>query len=448
MSPVKLTTEEFINKAKKVHGEKYDYSEVKYINSKTKIKIVCTVHGSFLQQPNKHLSGEGCIQCGYLKAANKKRKSEKDFINQANKVHGGKYDYSFSKYVSTHTKITIICPKHGEFTQSPASHLQGHGCMECGGKRKLHLSEFIDRANKKHKFRYTYENSVYKKNDVKVEITCTKHGPFYMTPQNHLAGQNCYLCAEESRRKKQRLSKKEFIVRAKSVHGNRYDYKNVRYKNYDSMVEIICPIHGSFTQEASNHLQGKGCNKCFGSIPYTNESFAQKANKVHKNLYDYSLVNYKNNSTQVTISCNVHGSFIQTPHNHLAGKGCPQCGKEVNVLGDTLRNVRKNKKYLPGLFYVLEIFDEVEHFYKIGITSNSVKTRYRTKKAMPYDYEILLEADIGMIEAFENESYLLQEYAQHKYLPKKKFNGRQECFQINLLEHDVKLKEYSEYFSK
>ena len=93
-----------------------------------------------------------------------------------------------------------------------------------------------------------------------------------------------------------------------------------------------------------------------------------------------------------------------------------------------------------------EIFDEKEHFYKVGITSNSVTKRYNTKKLMPYDYEILMEAEIGMIDAYENESYLLQEYSKYKYIPKRKFNGKEECLSINPIEHDERLKEYSNYF--
>lgn len=444
--PKRLTTEEFIRRAKKVHGDKYDYSDVDYINSKTKVKIVCIEHGSFFQQPNKHLTGDGCIQCGHLKSSNAKRKTVETFINEANKAHNFFYDYSLSKYINTHLKITIICPKHGQFLQSPANHLRGIGCMECGGKRKLYLSEFIERANKIHDFRYTYENSVYKKNDVKIEITCTKHGSFYMLPNNHLAGQNCPVCAKESMGRTQSLTNEEFIKKARSIHQNEYDYRNTRYKNSNTVVEIICAKHGSFFQEASNHLQGKGCNKCYGTIKLTNESFIKKANKLHKNFYDYAFVDYSNYLTKVVISCDTHGQFLQTPANHLQGHGCPSCGKEINTLGDTLLNVRKDRKYLPGILYVIEIFDKKEHFYKVGITSNSVIKRYRNKKLMPYDYEILLEADIGMIDAYENETYLLQEYSKYKYIPKRKFNGKEECLSINPIEHDERLKEYSNYF--
>ena len=444
---IKYTTKDFIGLAKLKHEDKYIYSEVEYVNSKTKVKIICKEHGSFLQQPNKHLTGDGCIHCGHLKSANAKRKGVKTFINEANKVHKFFYDYSLSKYISTHTKIMIICPKHGQFLQSPANHLRGIGCMECGGKRKLTLIEFIEKANKVHDFRYSYENSIYKKNNLKIEITCLEHGSFYMIPQNHLAGQNCPVCAEESTGRTQRLTNEEFIKKAKSIHQNEYDYRNTRYKNSHTAVEIICAKHGSFFQEASNHLQGKGCNKCYGTIKLTNEAFIKKANKVHKNLYDYSKVHYENYTTHILITCLTHGDFAQTPAGHLAGKGCSTCGNETNTLGETLFNIKKQRKYLPGVLYVLELFDDDEHFFKIGITSNSVKVRYKTASLMPYDFEVLLEADIGLIEAFEQEQFIIREYSNTKYIPKKTFKGMTECFNINPIAEDERLKEFALLFS-
>lgn len=377
-----------------------------------------------------------------------KKKTSEDFIKEAKAVHGDKYDYSEAEYKNYHTKLKILCSLHGEFFQSPANHLKGHGCIECGGKRKLHLSEFINKANKKHNYRYSYSNTIYKKTDIKIEIICSKHGSFFMTPHNHLAGQNCPLCLKESKGRTQRLSNKEFIKKAKSIHGDEYDYRNTIYKGYDSLIEIICSKHGVFTQEASNHLQGKGCNECYGKVAYSNKSFIKKANEVHKNLYDYSFINYQNNYSKVVISCNVHGQFLQSPANHLKGQGCPSCGKEINAIGDTLINIKKNKKYLPGIFYVLEMFNDKEHFFKVGITSNSVKKRYNTNKLMPYDYEILLEADIGMVDAYENERYLLQEFSNYKYIPKIKFNGKEECLSINPIEHDERLKEYINHFKE
>ena len=135
-----------------------------------------------------------------------KKKTIEDFIKEAEVVHGNKYDYSQSEYKNYHTKLKILCSSHGPFFQSPANHLKGHGCIECGGKRKLHLSEFINKANKKHNYRYSYSNTIYKKTDIKIEIICSEHGSFFMTPHNHLKGQNCPVCLKESKGRNQRLT--------------------------------------------------------------------------------------------------------------------------------------------------------------------------------------------------------------------------------------------------
>lgn len=127
----KLTNNQFIEKAKKIHGEKYDYSKVEYINNRTKVCIICPIHGEFWQTPNKHLLGSGCQICGNELISIIKRSNKIDFINKANFVHNHKYDYSKVEYVNARTKVCIICPEHGEFWQTPDDHLHGKECPFC-----------------------------------------------------------------------------------------------------------------------------------------------------------------------------------------------------------------------------------------------------------------------------------------------------------------------------
>ena len=123
-----LTTEQFIEKAKQIHGNKYDYSKVEYVNNHTKVCIICPEHGEFWQTPNSHLNGNGCSSCKGLK-----KLTTKEFIERAKQVHGNKYDYSKTIYVNKRTKVCIICPIHGEFYQTPHNHVyQKQGCPECG----------------------------------------------------------------------------------------------------------------------------------------------------------------------------------------------------------------------------------------------------------------------------------------------------------------------------
>lgn len=128
----KKTTEEFIEQARKVHGDKYDYSKSVYVSNKTPIIIICPKHGEFIQKPLSHLQGQGCQKCYYERSGNLRRKSLGDFIRQANEIHNGKYDYSKVNYVNGKTPVTIICPKHGEFQQTPEKHInRGQGCPYC-----------------------------------------------------------------------------------------------------------------------------------------------------------------------------------------------------------------------------------------------------------------------------------------------------------------------------
>lgn len=127
----KLTTEEFIERAKKVHGNKYDYSKVEYKGNKEKVCITCPIHGEFWITPNHHLKGHGCKKCGIDERAKKRSSTTKEFIEKAKNIHGDKYDYSKVEYVNSTTKICIICPIHGEFWQLPSSHLSGIGCPNC-----------------------------------------------------------------------------------------------------------------------------------------------------------------------------------------------------------------------------------------------------------------------------------------------------------------------------
>lgn len=219
---VSSNTEEFVKRARKVHGDKYDYSKVNYVNNRTKVIIICPEHGEFEQVPDSHLRGSGCPICRWKKAKESLRKSvgltTEKFIERAKKIHGDKYDYSKVKYENTDTKVCIICPKHGEFWQTPHHHLMGIGCPYCGQK-KYDTNEFIRRAKEVHgdKYDYSKTNFICKKN--KVIITCPIHGDFEQLPLNHLAGRGCPECGRH-------FGKQEKIV-LKLLRGK---YKNVEYQ--------------------------------------------------------------------------------------------------------------------------------------------------------------------------------------------------------------------------
>ena len=140
-------TELFIEKAKQVHGDRYDYSKVDYVNNRTKVCIVCSEHGEFWQTPNKHLNGQGCPECGLRTISEKLTSSKEEFISKARGIHGDKYDYSNVNYINARTKVCIICPIHGEFWQTPDDHLHSYGCSKCiaqHSKSEDEISEYIN----------------------------------------------------------------------------------------------------------------------------------------------------------------------------------------------------------------------------------------------------------------------------------------------------------------
>ena len=187
-----LTTEEFINKANKIHNYKYDYTDSKYVNNYTKLVIKCKEHGAFEQRPVDHFKGQGCPCCGGNKILN-----TDEFINRSNKIHEYKYDYSKVKYVNTHTKVCIICKIHGEFYQESKLHMKGFGCPWCS-KKKMDTETFIEKSKKVHGDTYDYDKTIYVRNKDKVCITCKKHGYFYQNASHHMNGCGCPICKESN----------------------------------------------------------------------------------------------------------------------------------------------------------------------------------------------------------------------------------------------------------
>ena len=190
----RMTLETFIKKCKKVHGDKYDYSETTYINTKTKVKIICKKHGIFEQTSKSHLKGNGCPKCSFKFGLTKEI-----FIERSKKVHGDKYDYSLVEYKNVTSKVKIICPKHGEFEQVVDSHINGINCPKCGlenrsEKRRMTIEEFVKKSNKIHKNKYDYSLVKYKNNLTKIKIICPKHGIFEQIPSSHLNGHECSEC--------------------------------------------------------------------------------------------------------------------------------------------------------------------------------------------------------------------------------------------------------------
>lgn len=268
----KLTTSEFVQKSQDIHGYQYDYTSTEYVNSKTKVKIICPEHGEFEQTPANHLTGYGCALCGFKNAGQYHKKDTQSFIVEAKVVHGDKYDYTKTVYVGAREKVIITCPAHGDFEQQASDHLH-------------------------------------------VDVACLK-------------------CSYDYRGESRRFTRDEFIKKSNATHNNKYDYSLVpdSFRSLSDNVTIICPIHGKFNQSATNHANVTGCPKCATKKISENfmksiDDFLIDARKVHGDAYDYSNVEYAGAFENVKIICPKDGIFLQTPTSHLAGIGCPKCSR-------------------------------------------------------------------------------------------------------------------------
>jgi len=352
-----------------------------------------------------------------------------EFIQKSILVHGYKYNYSKVYYKSAKEKVVIICKTHGEFSQVPFSHTKGMGCRKCGTeKRSLRDActageMFAAKAIEKHGDVYDYSKVYYKNSLTPVIIICNEHGEFLQTPNHHLSGVKCTLCATKIRAKKRTLTTNMFIAKAMETHGDKYDYSKVDYKKAIEYIIIICKKHGEFLQIPISHTRGKGCKKCGTEstsvkVCLTNDTFIQRATETHGDKYDYSKVDYTRIVNNVIINCKTHGEFLQTPNNHLRGAGCPICiNKTESILYDKIKLIYpslltqfkqywcKKNRNLPYDFCISELkiiieLDGPQHFKQIMNWSSPEEQfendKYKEECANKNGYSVirLLQQDV------------------------------------------------------
>jgi len=335
-----------------------------------------------------------------------------------------KYDYSLVKYELTSKKVKIVCVKHGIFEQTPEKHLSGRGCIKCRNSGFALSSErWIKRAKERHSDTYEYNLVEYVNAKTKVKIICPKHGIFEQTPDNHLRGGNgCPKCADNYK-----LNTKEWVKKAKNIHGERYGYDQVIYEKATKKVKIKCFKHGIFEQTPSLHLNTSGCSKCSGKHSPNTEEWIKKAKGIHGEKYGYDYVDYVGAHTPVKIECFLHGFFDQTPHNHLQGKGCSGCAPS---------GFQSN---LSAYYYVHEVIDITNNeilYYKGGISNNWKNRLGQLRRGLP-DGLILRNIEIlyfdSGVDALKLETKLLR--IQEIRAPNHSFGGGSELFLFNPLNY-------------
>ena len=250
--------EKMLKRCNEIHQNKYDYSKVKYINSNTKIEIICPEHGSFFQLMSAHKSGSGCPNC----AKNLKYTKER-VLEKMNSIHNKVeqiYAYDLTEYKNTNQKIKIKCLRdenHGFFEQTIVSHIFGMGCPHCAKNIKHTKEQVLEQFRKVHQNKYDYSKVKYVNSNTKIEIICPEHGSFFQQPKVHKRNSGCPKCSGNFK-----FSTEEIIEKFKQTHNNKYDYSKVLYNGDNQKVEIVCPEHGSFFPIPFNHKRGSGCPQC------------------------------------------------------------------------------------------------------------------------------------------------------------------------------------------
>ena len=297
-------TEDFISKAIAVHGNRYDYSESIYVNSKTKVSIVCREHGKFLTRPSDHVNSKsGCPVCARKINSDKSRRSTEEYIELAKEKHGGKYDYSETTYTGALNNVKVICKEHGVFSQQANIHLRGANCPICTG-RSFSMEKFLKKANEVHNCKYNYDSVVYIGSHEKISIECPVHGIFMQKVEDHLKGRGCPLCANERSSETQKMTKYQFLERAIQIHGNVYDYSLVEYTAYKKHVKILCNLHGVFEQTPCGHLKGRGCTECSRSSGFNRTRFVDLVSRYGEGyLYLVRLFNSDEDFYKIGITC-------------------------------------------------------------------------------------------------------------------------------------------------
>jgi len=242
-----------------------------------------------------------------LKILMGKKQTREDFIKKAHFKHNYKYNYDKVIYKNSKTKVVITCPIHGDFPQQPGMHVYGQGCYLCSRESLKDTKEtFVCKAKSKHGDKYNYDNVIYKdcRTDVSIKCNVKLHDPFLSTPTNHLQGTGCPDCGKESSKILKRSNTEEFILKAKEIHKDLYEYDLVNYSSAKTEVQIKCKTHGYFLQTPATHLKGSGCTKC--SIEHQTKSLEQfklDAKVKHRDLYNYDKVIYVSSHVYITIIC-------------------------------------------------------------------------------------------------------------------------------------------------
>lgn len=315
------------------------------------------------------------------------------FVEKSKIKHGDLYDYSKSIYTHSRTPVIIGCKTHGDFLQKPVHHQLGRGCQKCA---KVKIGD---------KIRKIAENK---------RIL----GFFKKAKENKQPTGRIYV----------HKTTEWFVGKAISTHGENYDYSQCVYTGTKNKLDIVCKKHGTFSQVAYYHLQGKGCTACgLERMKWSHDDFITKSLEAHGCRYDYSKTLYKGYNAKVSIVCKTHGVFNQNAGCHLNGQGCAKCAQEENGWSRS-RHTKAAERNNHSMIYLIECFNDKERFYKVGITTHTINRRFNGKECMPYSFNVLCTKTDGAKNDWNNEKTIHSKLKEFKYTPLIRFKGDGECF--------------------
>jgi protein-arginine kinase activator protein McsA len=271
------TTEQTLEDFKAIHGGKYGYSLVEYKGTDKKVVIVCATHGQFLQRPHRHLQGDGCPKCKVVAVAESHRHTTAMFIEKSKAKHGAdRYSYSKTVYTASKAKVDLGCNVCGtNFSQLAGDHLKGSGCPKCAVVARVEKNALIEKVMPIRTTEESFVQSLNLADNISyvagsfkgvfkpAKFLCQEHGEF--TKIGNSARTSQYLCPEcvgEQAAARQFHNLDQVIDKANRVHGQYTYRRGQEYKGNRTLLEIICPTHGAFTQMAMAHLAGQGCRAC------------------------------------------------------------------------------------------------------------------------------------------------------------------------------------------
>lgn len=356
------TNDEFIKEAVRIHGDRYDYSEVDYLSNSKKIKILCKEHGSFFQTPKSHLRGSGCNKCVIR---NTTKYTKEAILSKFLEKHGSKYKYDDFYFKNVYSEINVECPDHGNYLTTIKSHFK-HGCKRCyyekiGKNNLIDIDEFINRASLVHLNKYDYSRVTYSKTNDIIEIICPKHGSFFQKRNLHLGGNGCKRCNMSKGERKI----EKFLIDNSINYSHQFTFYECRNINplpfdfflhdynvcieYDGVQHSAKSKHESFYYskdiKVNDEIKNKYCSTndiTLLRIPHTVKNVSAYLTKKFINLkimtteekknrfikkaidlwgykYNYDKVNYIDNKTPVSIGYKGY-YYLQSPIKHLQGK--------------------------------------------------------------------------------------------------------------------------------